>query len=630
MPRTRPHTVLLAPLGLLLASPAIAQSPAPLITPPAHGDPFADTFGGLRFDSRLPSPLDFLGYEIGERFTAQSDAVAYLTALADASDRVLFEQYGATHERRPLHTLTISSPANLARLDEILARNLALADPRNTSDADARNTFENNPAVVWLSFNVHGNEASSTETAIQLAYTLGAASNQEVRDILDNLVIVIDPMVNPDGHERYVSWYTSTVGAAPDANPDGAEHDEPWPGGRTNHYLFDLNRDWLWGVHPESRARLGAYRRYLPQLHVDYHEQDPASPYFFGAGEKPYNRNIPEETKDWISRYGESNARAFDARALPYSTRERFDYLYPGYGKVLPCYQGAIGLLCEKGGHGRAGLAIELSDRETVTLRRRATDHFVTAIDYLGFTAQNRREQLERFRRFFQAGLASSRTDAPSAYIIGAGNDPALLRKVWDLCAMQGIEVYRPLDIAGSTVGEIAISDYWSGAEVPRPRSHLWEGAWIIPAAQPRSALVHAHFERSTAVEEKETYDITGWSLPVVFGLDAWFTHEPIDRLTLARVEAWSPEPAALTGAGDVALLVDSSQHSFPRAVASVMERELIARRVGEAITTADGAAFPAGSLIVHAAPNDAGAINSFAQDCLGAGLVVLRAAGHV
>ncbi len=576
-----------------------------------------DYFDGLRFDPEIPTPEGTLGYRVGERFTRHADRVAYSQALAEGSDRVRFAEYGRTHQQRPLVMLTISSPANLERLDEILAANKELADPENLTDARRAEIVQNNPAVIWYSFGVHGNEASCGEVSMQFAYTLAAAVNEEVEDILDNCVIVVDPQVNPDGQSRYVAWYENAMGIAPDPEPDAYEHQEPWPSGRSNHYLFDLNRDLVWGVHPESRARLAAMRRYMPQLHLDYHEQGYHSPYFLGEGDKPYNKNIPQDTLDWIALYGRANTRAFDERGIVYATRERFDYLYPGYGKVLPTYHGAIGMLLEKAGHGRAGLGIRVSDQYVLTLAERVRDHFVTAMSYAETTAEHREAQLERFAKFWRDSVAGE-GPGPKAFAISADNDPAVLKRLWSFCYMHGIRVDRLTEPV--TTGAFATYDTGEPVE----GLDLPEGTWIIGTNQPMTNLVRAMFERVTVVEKDDTYDITAWSLPISFGLEAWWSDEVLEAST-ERIERFAAPTARITGNGGVALLIDSSQHNFPVAVGHAVEHDLFCRVLGGEVEV-DGKTFAQGSLLIHLIRNPDRDLEAFVRDVLASGVSVHRA----
>ncbi len=610
----------IAVLTLCAACVTASGSPPKALTASPHATPTPyEYFGGLRMDPKAPTPRSVLGYDIGAQFSRHHDVLAYCKALAEASDRVVLHEYGRTWEDRPLVYMTISSPRNLSRLDEILERHRALADPRATSESRASEIARDNPAVVWLSYNVHGNEASSTEAAMQVAYTLAASTNDDVKTILERTVIVIDPCLNPDGRDRYVSWYRQQLGVELDSSPIAGEHQEPWPGGRPNHYLFDLNRDWVWGVHPESRARLAAYRRFLPVLHIDYHEQEHHSPYFFGAGEPPYNLNIPQESKEWIERYGKANAVVFDAHGLVYSTKERFDYLYPGYGKVMPVYHGAIGMLCEQAGHGRAGLAIDVHDHYTLTLQDRVRNHFLTSFSYLESTAQWREEQLLRFARFFRDSLTLD-AKGPAAFLIDARTDAALLQRVWDLCAAHGIEI-EALD-ADSTIS--GAHSYKDGAAMDA--LDLPKGSWLIRADQPMGRLVRSLFERASEIESIDTYDIAAWSVPVAFGLDAAWTQQHVSAAH-SRLTTWKPPAPAISGApadSSVALVVDAAQHRFPAAIGAATRRGIFARAAGEPITL-DGQSFDKGSLIVHAIRNDPKTMAAFESDLLALGLSARR-----
>ncbi len=602
----------LLPAGITPAQPA-----RPGVDP--HAEAVAtrgfDYFDSMSFDDGVPSPAAHFGHEIGARFHHHHEIMGYFDELARTSDRVRIREYGASHQGRSLRIAIITSPENHRRLDEILDANRRLSDP-SLPDAEARSIVENNPAVVWFSFNVHGNEASCSESAMVTAYTMAAATGAPVTGWLDDLVLVIDPMLNPDGRERYLSWYENAVGVGVDESPDAYEHHEPWPGGRMNHYLFDLNRDWLWMVQAESRARIPVYREFLPQLHIDYHEQWYDSPYFFGAGDAPYNEHIPEETKQWLDIYGRHNASTFDRFGLEYSTKERFDYLYPGYGKVLPVYHGAVGMLCEQAGHSAGGVAIRVHDRYTLTLRDRARHHYMTAMSYLETTAEKRAEQLARFRRFFTDSMTVPEGHA-RAFIISAATDPALLRRCWDLCAAHGIEVHALRDAV--TLEGLGRYD----AEEPAASVALPAGSWVIPSGQRMGRLVRAIFEKSTHVEDPDTYDITAWSMPVAFGLEA-YTADAAPAGT-QRLTEWTAPAARTTGNGRVAVIIDAGQHDFPIAVGKAIERGIFAR-IAERAFSLEGERFAAGSLIIPRGRNEQDTLDAFGDDMLGIGISVHHA----
>jgi len=604
--------------AVILASLGAGSLRAAMLAPPTEPEPIRFAyFEDATLDDAIPHPREIVGHDIGERFTRHAQQTRYFEALARASDRVILRRYGHTHQRRPLHIATIGSPENLARLDRILADNRRLADP-SLDEPEATRIIESNPAIVWLSYGVHGNETSPAEAAMMVAYTLAAGRGEPFDALLENVIVVIDPLLNPDGHERYVSWYQNVRGEEPSARHEAAEHDEPWPSGRTNHYLFDLNRDWVWLVHPESRSRVAVYREHLPQLHIDNHEQGFRSPYFFGLGDDPYNVNIPEETKRWVERYGEHNAEVFDRHGLVYATKERFDYLYPGYGKVLPVYHGAVGMLTEQAGHGFAGLAVEVSEHYTLTLRERARNHYLTSMSYVETTARNRRAQLERFRRFFIQSVQRGRED-PLTFFLSSDNDPALLEKARLLCARHGIEVRRLTDAADVA----GLRSYRTGGPVDRAR--LPGGTWMIRTDQPMGRLARALFERHTEITDPDTYDITSWSVPVSFGLRAWYTDRPVDAPTEPVAETANPEGRA-TGEGDYALLIDARRHAYPAAVGRAVEHDLFVRHAGDELRI-EGRRFGAGSMIVHTTRNRHADLEKFVEDVRALGLDVHRVA---
>ncbi len=452
-----------------------------------------------------PSPADVLGWELGERFTDVPDVGRYMEALADASPLVSVERYGETFEGRPLVQVLVASPEYRARLDEILAANRELTDP-GTSRERAADIIRDNPAVVYLSYGVHGNETSSSEAAMWTAWDL-ARGAAEVAGVLDSVIVVIDPMLNPDGRARYVQFYRGARGAEPNPNPDAREHDEPWPGGRSNHFYFDLNRDWSWVSQAETRARLATWDRWNPQVHVDFHEMSPRSTYFFFPSAEPVNPIYPETTLAWGRRFGEANARAFDARGWLYFTGESYDHFYPGYGDTWPSLTGAIGMTYEQAGGGSAGLAFERADGTVLTLRDRAQHHRTTGEATLRTAAQGRTRLLEDYAAFHRDIGA----DEPDVLLVPA-TDPGPARALVALLQAQGVEVERA-----------------SEAFETRARPHRgWDerrefpaGTYRVRARQPRGRLATTLLQAETELDATFSYDISAWSLPYGFGVEA-------------------------------------------------------------------------------------------------------------
>ncbi|MGE4619434.1 MAG: M14 metallopeptidase family protein, partial [Planctomycetota bacterium] len=347
-----------------------------------------DTFEGV-----IPAPGDWYGIPLGERFTPHHDVMAYCREVAKLSDRVHFQEYGRSTEGRELVLLMISTEANIARLEEIRAAQALLADPRRMKereDLDLDQLLEDLPAVIWLSYNVHGDESSATEAALATIHQLADGSDEKIRAIRENCLVIIDPLLNPDGRERYLQWYHQVQAHPANPDPAAAEHDPPSPSGRSNHYLFDLNRDWAWQSQVETRARIEQYLQWQPLVHVDFHEMSAESTYFFFPPEKPINANIPEDRVQWSETFGLSNAGAFDRFGWKYYTAEQFDLFYPAYGDSWPTLNGSIGMTYEQAGGGRAGLAYRRRNGTILTLVDRLHHHHVAGLATADCAARHR------------------------------------------------------------------------------------------------------------------------------------------------------------------------------------------------------------------------------------------------
>ena len=276
--------------------------------------------GLLAFQSQaqqITSPKDYLGYELGDVFSRNHQVVDYFKTIAQESDMVQVQSYGKTNEGRELILAYVSTAQNLSKMEAIRKNNLAQAGLL------AQAAEDNGLAVVWLSYNVHGNEASSSEAAMNTVYKLIT----EHPEYLENLIVLMDPMVNPDGRDRYVNWFNQVQSKPYNQDLDSKEHNEPWPGGRPNHYLFDLNRDWAWLSQVESQQRIAVYNQWLPQVHVDFHEQGIDEPYYFAPAAEPFHEVISDWQRDFQTAIGKNHAKYFDAEGWLYFTRERFDLL---------------------------------------------------------------------------------------------------------------------------------------------------------------------------------------------------------------------------------------------------------------------------------------------------------------
>jgi len=362
---------------------------------------------------KIQSPSEFLGFKLGEQFTPHHRVVEYYKYLASVSKNLNLKEYGKTNEGRPLLLAFIGSDENINRLEDIRKNNLNLAGINDQSPAPAiKAAASQQPVVVWLSYNVHGNESVSTEASLQTIYELLNPANQQTKTWLKNTLVVIDPCLNPDGRERYVNFYNPIRNVVPDALPFSREHMEPWPGGRANHYYFDLNRDWAWQSQIESQQRLAVFNKWLPQVHVDFHEQGVDEPYYFAPAAEPYHQDISNWQREFQTIIGKNNARYFDEKGWMYFTKERFDLLYPSYGDTYPIYNGSVGMTFEQGGSGRAGLAIINSEGDTLTLKDRIDHHFTTGLSTVEASSKNALRALDEFRNYF----ASSKSSPPGEY----------------------------------------------------------------------------------------------------------------------------------------------------------------------------------------------------------------------
>ena len=452
-----------------------------------------------------PSPAQVLGYELGDEFTPYAGVREYARALAAASDRVDYRPYGRTYEGRELFQLVIASPQNLARLDAVLAANAELA--RGASAERARQIAASNPAVVYFSYGVHGNESSSSEAAMWTAWDL-AREAPEVRGVLDSVVVVMDPVTNPDGRDRYVGWFRSVRGVRPDPDPQAREHREPWPGGRFNHYLFDLNRDWSWATQVETKSRLATWWRWNPQVHVDFHEMGYESSYFFFPAAAPINPIYPPYILEWGKRFGEANARAFDQQGWAYYTGEAFDLFYPGYGDSWPSLTGAVGMTYEQAGHGAAGQAIARSDGDTLTLRDRATHHRTSGQATLRATATGKSRLLTDY-----ASAARTAGEGEDDFLLVPGTDPARVEALVAHLRGQGIDVER------ASGGFTARATPYRGFDA---RTQFPAGTYRVRARQPLGRLAVTLLQPETELKAEYSYDVSAWSLPYAYGVAAY------------------------------------------------------------------------------------------------------------
>ncbi|MBE9602951.1 M14 metallopeptidase family protein [Pedobacter sp. MC2016-24] len=540
------------------------------------------TLGWNAVKAQTKSPDEFLGYPLGSKFTSHQQVVDYFKYLGRVSKNLKIISYGKSYEGRELLVAVVSSKENIDNLETIKKNNLELASGQKALLKPVKQ-----PVVLWLSYNVHGNEASPTETALKMAYVLAEGRAADAQWALKNTVVIIDPCLNPDGRERYVNYFKSVMGYRPDPNPMSREHIEPWPGGRTNHYYFDLNRDWAWQTQIETQQRLTLYQEWLPEVHLDFHEQNYNEPYYFAPAAEPIHQDITVWQREFQLIAGKSNAKLFDQKGWKYFTKEQFDLLYPSYGDTYPLYNGAIGMTYEQGGIA-AGLSIVTLDGDTLTLKDRIDHHFAAGINTLTTVSKSADKLLSEFKLYFEHGFAEN-TSGFNTYVV-KGDNLGKLKRLRDLLRKNHIEF--------AYGGSKTLTGY--NYETGKTESFkLDRNDLIVPGQQSRAVLVNVLFEPQTAVKDSNTYDITAWALPYAYGLKAYAVKEvvkggfpaPVESvpLDLTAPYAWILPWNSLT---DVQMLI-------------ALQNAGIKVRMGEESFTIQNKSFLPGSLLIYRAENE-------------------------
>ncbi|MFT4203113.1 MAG: M14 family metallopeptidase [Chitinophagaceae bacterium] len=458
--------------------------------------------GAFSFAQKLQSPEQFLGYKVGTRFTPHWRIVAYFQYVAGVlPQNVVLQQYGTTQEGRPLYICYVSSADNVSNRESIRKNNLALAGILSGAAS------ETGPTTVWLTYNVHGNEAASSEAAMLTLYALANPDDAPKQAWLKNTLVIIDPCMNPDGRDRYVNWYNTTVGKDYNPDPMAREHREPWPYGRTNHYNFDMNRDWVWQSQKETQERMAQFTQWLPQVHVDFHEQGPNGPYYFAPAAAPYHEVLTQWQRTFQDTIGRNHARYFDQNGWLFFTKEVFDLFYPSYGDTYPLYNGSIGMTYEQGGIG-AGLGVKTNDEDTLRLTDRVLHHYTTGISTVETSSRHALELMKNYHAFYKK---APEVGTYKTYVIK--NLPMYRERILalqELLDKNGIQY-------GTTSGtSVKGYNYDNGKDTTMSVSNK---DIVVSAHQPKGVMVKVMFEPKTKLEDSVTYDITSWALPYVFGL---------------------------------------------------------------------------------------------------------------
>ncbi len=516
----------------------------------------------------LKSPSAFQGYELGTQFARHHEVFDYYNYLAEARpNQVKLVEYGKTYERRPLFLVFVSTAKNLENLESIRKAHIAATQGGTVADK----------AIVWLSYNVHGNESASTEASMQTIHTLLTTK----QGYLEDTVIIMDPCINPDGRDRYSNWYNQYKNAFHQVDPNSKEHHEGWWTGRSNHYMFDLNRDWAWLTQQESQHRLKKYNQWLPHIHVDFHEQGVDNPYFFAPAAEPYHEVVTPFQRDFQKTIGKNHAKYFDENGWFYFTKEVYDLFYPSYGDTYPTYNGAIGMTYEQGGSGRAGLGIKRAIGDTLTLKDRIAHHYTTGISTIEVAAKNVGKLNSEFKKFY------GKTDFTYKSYVLRGNEDHIetLRKLLDK---------HEITYGSPTTKTAKGFKYDTGKA---GSLSLTDKALVVSTNQPKGTMVKVLFEPNAKLSDSLTYDITAWSLPYAYGLDAIASNTLVSA---ARLEG-DKKPASVPDS--YAYLTDWNSMKDARFLAQLL-KEKINVRTTYAPLTIDGKSYKRGSLIIAKSDN--------------------------
>lgn len=452
---------------------------------------------GVSYNENIPTPKDILGAELGEWHVRHDQLVQYMYAVAEASDRVTISEYARTYENRPLLSLVITTPENQARIDEIKSQHVKLTNAEESENLD----LSEMPVVVQMSYSVHGNEPSGSNASLAVVYHLAAAQGREINELLENVIVLIDPSINPDGLSRFAHWanmHKSKNRLVSDS--ESREYNEVWPRGRTNHYWFDLNRDWLLVQHPESKGRIAKFQEWKPNILTDHHEMGTNSTFFFQPGiPSRTNPLTPQRNQDLTANIAEYHADELDKIQSLYYSKESFDDFYYGKGSTYPDVQGSIGILFEQASsRGHIQESINGLVRFPFTIRNQVKTSYST----LNAALDLREELLEHQRLFYQEAANEAERSSIKAYVFGENADQARTFHMAEMLNRHEIEIYE-LESDLSANGE----NFKAG------------NAFVVPTNQPQYKLITAFFERRTEFTDSLFYDVSAWTMPYAFNL---------------------------------------------------------------------------------------------------------------
>lgn len=528
----------------------------------------------VTYNPDIPTPKDVLGYEVGEWHVSHDQLMYYMRALDAASDRIAIQEYARTYENRPLMVLVITAPENRSNLEELRQQHVSLTNPKSSTDPSSAKL------VHWMGYSVHGNEASGSNAALVAAYYLAAAQGAMIENILKETIILFDPSYNPDGLHRFSSWVNMHKSKNLVADPNAREFDEAWPGGRTNHYWFDLNRDWMPVQHPESQGRIAVFHQWKPNVLTDHHEMGSNSTFFFQPG-IPSRKNplTPMANVTMTERIAAYHADALDSIGSLYYSEESFDDYYIGKGSTYPDINGSVGILFEQAssrGHAQ--------ENQFGTLRFpfAIRNHFITSLSTLKAAYEMRQDLLGMQQNFYKESIQLAGADPVKAYVFGSAKDPV---KAYHL-----MEIFVRHDVAVYPVTE----------KIAKNGTEYKKGSYLIPTNQPQYRLIKAMFETRTEFQDSLFYDVSTWTMPLAFNLSyaELGAKDVANTLMGQRIEDPSFVKGAVDGTSEYAYIFEPYGYYTQRAIMRLLNADIITEVTHAPHGTSDRS-FARGSIII-------------------------------
>lgn len=525
----------------------------------------------ITYDATIPTPKDIIGHEVGEWHVTHDKLMFYMQALAKASDRITIENRGETFEGRPILLLTVTTPQNHQNIETIRKNHVAL------TEAGSDMNTSNMPVVVYQGFSIHGNEPSGSNAALAYAYYLAAAQGSEIDTMLNNMVILLDPSFNPDGLQRFAYWANTNKSMNLVADNNEREYHEVWPGGRTNHYWFDMNRDWLPVQLPESRARIESFHKWMPNILTDHHEMGTNSTFFFQPGE-PMRTNplTPDMNQELTREIGTYHAKALDNIGSLYYSEEGFDDYYYGKGSTFPDVNGSIGILFEQGssrGH------VQESENGLLTFPFTIRNQFTTALSTIDAAKNMRVKILDYQKKYYEDIKLEAAKSKVKGIVFGDSKDGA---KAWHLAEILQRHKIKFHELANDVV--------------IKGKAYVKGKGYVIPMNQKNPRLIQGMFEKRTTFKDSLFYDVSAWTFPLAFNVD----YAEVGSLSNAGAEITelAPISSSVSAKSSYAYLFEWNEYYTPKALNALTQNGIRAK-VAKSPFTLEGKTYDYGTIMV-------------------------------